>query len=88
MPSRTRWPCRARYYNPATGRFLSEDPAGFAGSEVNLFVYDDDDPIDFIDPFGLAPGDPYATPDEAAINALDDIADTSMCEHCHDLPAS
>ena len=29
---------RARYYNPATGRFLSEDPFGFAGSGTNVSV--------------------------------------------------
>ncbi len=47
---------RARYYNPATGRFLSEDPAGFAGSGPDLYQYAGDDPIDFIDPFGLDRG--------------------------------
>ena len=30
---------RARYYNPETGRFISEDPAGFEGGQVNLYVY-------------------------------------------------
>ena len=44
---------RARYYNPAIGRFLSEDPAGFAGSGTDLYAYAGDDPIDFIDPFGM-----------------------------------
>jgi len=43
---------RARYYNPATGRFLSEDPAGFGGSGTNLYAYAGDDPIDFKDPSG------------------------------------
>lgn len=44
---------RTRYYNPATGRFISEDPAGFAGSGTDFYQYAGDDPIDFIDPFGL-----------------------------------
>ncbi len=44
---------RARYYDPATGRFLSEDPMGFAGSGPNLYAYAGDDPMDFNDPFGL-----------------------------------
>lgn len=45
--------CRARYYNPAVGRFLSEDPMGFAGSGPNLYEWAGDDPVDFLDPFGL-----------------------------------
>ena len=43
---------RARYYNPTTGRFLSEDPIGFRGG-INKYAYVGDDPIDLIDPFGL-----------------------------------
>jgi RHS repeat-associated protein len=44
---------RTRYYSPAVGRFLSEDPAGFAGSGPNFYAYADDDPTDFNDPFGM-----------------------------------
>ncbi len=47
---------RARYYNPAIGRFISEDPMGFAGSGPDLYQYAGDDPIDFNDPFGLDRG--------------------------------
>jgi len=48
---------RARYYNPSTGRFLSEDPMGFAAG-TNFYEYAGDDPIDFNDPLGLYSG-PY-----------------------------
>jgi RHS repeat-associated protein len=44
---------RARYYNPDTGRFLSEDPAGFSGSGANLYNYAADGPTNFSDPRGL-----------------------------------
>jgi RHS repeat-associated protein len=44
---------RARYYSPLLGRFISQDPLGFAGSGPNLYAYAYDDPVNFIDPFGL-----------------------------------
>ena len=44
---------RARYYNPATGRFISEDPLGFGGGDVNLYVYVGNNPVLFVDPWGL-----------------------------------
>ena len=43
----------ARYFNPNTGRFLSEAPVGFGGSGANLYAYADDSPTNFVDPFGL-----------------------------------
>ncbi len=45
---------RARYYNPAFGRFMSEDPIGFAGGN-NIYAYVGDDPLDLLDPSGLKP---------------------------------
>ena len=30
---------RARFYDPATGRFLSQDPIGFAAGDANLYRY-------------------------------------------------
>ncbi|MHC1727319.1 MAG: RHS repeat-associated core domain-containing protein [Syntrophobacteraceae bacterium] len=44
---------RARYYDPGVGRFICEDPIGFAGGDVNLHAYVVNNPVNRIDPFGL-----------------------------------
>lgn len=44
---------RARYYDPETGRFLSEDPIGIAGG-LNLYAYSGNDPVNNRDPSGMA----------------------------------
>ncbi len=43
---------RARYYDPEVGRFVSEDPSGFEGGDVNLMVYVGNNPLLLIDPEG------------------------------------
>lgn len=43
---------RARYYDPALGRFLSEDPIGLAGG-INPYVFAGDNPVNGGDPSGL-----------------------------------
>ena len=45
---------RARYYDPNTGRFVSDDPIGFSGS-INFYSYVSNNPVFFSDPTGLAP---------------------------------
>jgi RHS repeat-associated protein len=44
---------RARYYDPSSGRFLSEDPLGFAGGDIDFYAYVGNNPVRFVDPFGL-----------------------------------
>jgi len=44
---------KARYYDPNVGRFISEDPTGFDGGDVNLMAYVGNQPINRIDPSGL-----------------------------------
>jgi RHS repeat-associated protein len=43
---------RARYYSPLLGRFISEDPLGLDGGDVNVYAYVGGDPINFVDPDG------------------------------------
>ncbi|HTD62983.1 MAG TPA: RHS repeat-associated core domain-containing protein [Gemmatimonadaceae bacterium] len=47
---------RERLYDPNTGRFTQEDPAGLAGG-LNAYGFGSGDPINFSDPFGLCPGE-------------------------------
>jgi RHS repeat-associated protein len=52
----------ARYYDPAVGRFLSEDPGEFGGADVNFYRYVHNSSPYWVDPFGLnsaAPAIPW-----------------------------
>ena len=44
--------CKARYYDPALGRFTTPDPM-FQKLGGNPYTYAGDNPIDFLDPLGL-----------------------------------
>ncbi|MDY6790846.1 MAG: RHS repeat-associated core domain-containing protein [Thermodesulfobacteriota bacterium] len=54
-----------RFYNPAIGKWLTRDPLGEAGG-INLYGFVLNDPVNFIDPYGLEvapePGNAFFTP--------------------------
>lgn len=57
---------RARYYDPAVGRFISEDPLGLGGG-INHYAYVGNDPVNYRDPTGMddtcgGSGDPSSGP--------------------------
>ena len=47
-----------RYYNPAIGRFASEDPIGFLGG-INYYKFVRNNPVQLLDPTGLDWTDNY-----------------------------
>jgi RHS repeat-associated protein len=57
---------RARYYNPGSGRWISQDPIGFVADDTNLYRYVGNDPTQAQDPAGLqatgGPGIPDYVP--------------------------
>jgi RHS repeat-associated protein len=44
---------RARYYHPALGRFVSEDPIGYGGG-VDFYAYALNSSLDYADPLGVS----------------------------------
>jgi len=44
---------RARYYSSALSRFISQDPVGFGGGDINAYTYVDNSPANQSDPAGL-----------------------------------
>ncbi|WP_337189719.1 RHS repeat-associated core domain-containing protein [Gilliamella sp. Pas-s25] len=41
-----------RYYDPFTGRYITQDPLGILGG-LNSYQYAGSDPINWVDPLGL-----------------------------------
>jgi RHS repeat-associated protein len=50
---------RARFYDPNTGRFISQDPLSFAGGDPNLYRYVTNQPTNGTDPTGHSFWDRY-----------------------------
>jgi RHS repeat-associated protein len=44
---------RVRYYSPGLQRFISPDPSGLGGGDVNVYGYAGNSPTNFSDPTGL-----------------------------------
>jgi RHS repeat-associated protein len=65
---------RARYYDNATGRFLSQDPlAGTANApqSLNRYPYVRNNPVNLVDPYGLVGCGPFGGLCDRAGDALD-----------------
>jgi RHS repeat-associated protein len=69
---------RARWYDPATGQFITSDPIGHASGETNLYRYAAGDPANFTDPSGLSIFEDLADARDAAWDSLSDKADEAV----------
>ena len=70
---------RARYYDPSTGRFLGEDPLGFAAGDQNLFRYVFNIPTNYTDPTGLqSDGEPPWDEGEHGSGDIEDLLEQSI----------
>ena len=74
---------RARYYDGEVGVFLSKDPIGFGGGDVNFYAYVGMNPVNYIDPSGLAG---LLTSRENLINGVPaaEIDQSSASDTCSD----
>jgi RHS repeat-associated protein len=50
---------RARWYNPGTGSWISEDPIVFGGGDANLYRAMGNDTVNWVDPSGLRASRPW-----------------------------
>ena len=63
---------RARYYDPALGRFVSRDPAGLSGG-LNAYAYCGNNPVNCTDPSGMLPADVLRSlPGSSYLNQISD----------------
>lgn len=59
---------RNRWYDPSTGRWISQDPIGFSAGYANLYQYVANSPLSFRDPMGLdEPRGPIQPPTVAGV---------------------
>ncbi|MBY0588572.1 RHS repeat-associated core domain-containing protein [bacterium] len=47
---------RNRWYDPSTGRWMSQDPIGFSAGDQNLYRYVENDAVNYTDPTGHGKG--------------------------------
>lgn len=65
---------RARYYDPALGRFLQPDPLGFVDG-FNAYKYALNNPVNYIDPWGTTAIGASNTLESSTIGFFSDLAD-------------
>ena len=73
---------KARVYDPVSGKFLQTDPVGDQ-SDLNLYAYVRDDPLNKGDPLGQRPWELYPSFENAAMDASNEavLATRAAREH-------
>lgn len=67
-----------RYYDSEAGRFISQDPLGFLGGDVDLYTYVADNPATLADFYGLAKCTPSANRSCESAEANENIIEMSI----------
>jgi len=65
-----------RDFDPQVGRYVESDPIGLMGGSYSTYSYVGANPLYWIDPLGLKPGDTFPTVQGAAVDALDWVYNT------------
>jgi RHS repeat-associated protein len=66
---------RNRDYDPVTGRFLQPDPVE-PGTNLNLYTFADNDPVNYADPTGLSPVSKYEESLKRYVQTRNSLANT------------
>lgn len=76
---------RARYYNPTAGRFLSGDKYSFPlsyTSELNRYAYTAGNPVNAVDPSGLATAIGYQQVSQIGLGSIAGVTATAAAVTC------
>lgn len=73
---------RARQYDPETGRFLQEDPIGFAAGDLNQQRYVSNNPLSYTDPSGLTAAIESGVTRGGSTGSIGAIANIGMRLNC------
>jgi RHS repeat-associated protein len=76
-----------REYDPQTGKWTAKDPIDFEGGDANLYGYVESNPVNFVDPEGLASsGVPKTVPGTTTKVRIDNPHVPGQQKHAHVYP--